>query len=198
MHANVPLRLARSAVFAVVCVTLAAAAHWFAGGAGPAPQVLLSGGLAVMTITTALAGRERSPATVTGLLLAAQVFMHQFLGPRSPQGLPSVPGPHHDHGTAVLPQGHGLGVNAGMLLAHLTATLLTGWWLSRGEAALWSVLRGVGAYAVRRLAVLMWRDATPAPGVPRRRAEAAVSPPGRERVLRHAVVRRGPPALAVP
>ncbi|MEV7965949.1 MFS transporter [Sphaerisporangium sp. NPDC088356] len=199
MHANVPLRFARSTVFAVVCVTLAAVAHWFAGGAGPAPVTLLSGGLAIMTITAVPAGRERSPVTVTGLLLAAQVFLHHLLGPRSAEGLPSAP--HMPHGIAHLPglpQGHGLGVDAGMLLAHLTATLLTGWWLSRGEAALWSALRGAGAYAVRRLAVLLRPEVAPAPRVPPRRAETAVLPPAQGQVLRHAVVRRGPPVLLVP
>ncbi|MEV7965955.1 MFS transporter [Sphaerisporangium sp. NPDC088356] len=208
MHANLPLRLARSAVFAVVCLTLASVAHRFAGGGGPTSQALLSGGLVVMTVTAALAGRERSPVTVTGLLLLAQAFLHRLLGTA---GAPVSP-PSHGHGpgetplghgpgvSAGLPLGHGLGVSAGMLLAHLTAALLTGWWVSRGDAVLWSVLRRAGAYATRRLTVLLHllrQDVTPTPpGVPFGRAEEAIRPVC-DRVLRHAVVRRGPPVLPV-
>jgi hypothetical protein len=71
MYANLPLRLARSAVFAVVCLTLTCVAHWFAGGAVPTPQVLLSGGLVVMTITAAAtpsvaAMKDTSPTAASG------------------------------------------------------------------------------------------------------------------------------------
>ena len=34
------------------------------------------------------------------------------------------------------PRCRGLGEGVGMLLTHLTATLITGWWLARGETAL--------------------------------------------------------------
>ncbi|WP_424533482.1 MFS transporter [Sphaerisporangium viridialbum] len=196
MHANLPLRLARSAVFAVVCLTLAVVAHRFAGGARPTSQALVCGGLVVMMVTAAPAGRERSPATVTGLLLLAQAFLHELLGTAdTPAGPPS-----HGHGPGGLPLGHGLGVSAGMLLAHLTAALLTGWWVSRGDAALWSVLRRAGTYATRRLVALLHllrQDVTPAlPRAPFGRAERAIRP-ARDRVLRHVVVRRGPPVLSV-
>ncbi|MFC4590762.1 MFS transporter [Sphaerisporangium corydalis] len=194
MQANLPLRLARSAVFTVVCLTLASVAHWFAGGAAPSAAVMTAGGLVVMTGTALLAGRERSPVTVTGLLLAAQAVLHLLLGPADLPG-----GPPHGPVPGGPPQEHALSVSAGMLVAHLTAALLTAWWLSRGESALWSVLRAAGAYALRRvrwLLALLWRDEPPAPAVPFRRAAPAFSP-ARDQVLRHAVVRRGPPVPAV-
>ncbi|MET8158333.1 MFS transporter [Sphaerisporangium sp. NPDC005289] len=195
MHANVPLRLARAAAFAVVCLTLASVAHWFAGGSAPEPRALLPGGLVVMAVTAALAGRERSPAAVTGLLLAAQAFLHQALGPAD-----AAPVPLHPHHLDALPHDPGLGVGVGMIVAHTTAALVTGWWLSRGETALWSLLRALGAYAVRRLAALLLllrREASPgAPAVRFRRPPAVLCSP-RERVLRHVVVRRGPPVLPV-
>ena len=56
MPANVSLRIARSAAFSAVCVLLALGAHWFAGGAGPTPRVLLVGWLAVMAAATDRAG----------------------------------------------------------------------------------------------------------------------------------------------
>ncbi|MEV6983995.1 hypothetical protein AB0M95_22435 [Sphaerisporangium sp. NPDC051017] len=76
MHATLPFRLARSAVFTVVCLGLAAGAHRFAGGTGPAPWVLPSGAPAVMTVTTLLARRERPPAAVVAWLLTAQLLLH--------------------------------------------------------------------------------------------------------------------------
>ncbi|WP_131815506.1 MFS transporter [Thermostaphylospora chromogena] len=195
MDANLPLRIARAAVFTVVCLILAAAAHWFAGGATPTPRVLLFSGLVIMTITVAVAGRERSPGTVIGLLCAGQAFLHVLFGStEAPAGLS-----RQGRILSDLPQ-HGLGVSVGMLTAHLTAVLLTGWWLSRGEAALWSLLRGIGTYALRRVAallVLLHQDAVPKAFVVPLQPIRGDIRPLRDRVLRHAMIRRGPPILRV-
>ncbi|MEV5589485.1 hypothetical protein AB0L05_28325, partial [Nonomuraea pusilla] len=43
MRARLPLRLARTAAFAAVCVTLAALAHRLGGGSGPAPGTATAG-----------------------------------------------------------------------------------------------------------------------------------------------------------
>ncbi|MEZ0072061.1 MFS transporter [Planotetraspora sp. GP83] len=185
MRANLPLRLARSAAFAVVCVLLAVGAHRFAGGAGPAPQIILWGGLVVMAVSASLAGRERSPSTVIGLLLAAQVFLHELFGP----AVTPVGGPH----------GHRLSVSLGMLIAHLTAALITGWWLARGEAALWGILHRLGAGAIRWLGLLLavlQADLAGASG-PLVVGFERVERPRQGRVLRHSVIRRGPPVLTV-
>ncbi|RCG32390.1 MFS transporter [Sphaerisporangium album] len=186
------MRLARSAVFTVVCLGLAAGAHRFAGGTAPAPWVLPSGALAVMTGTTLLARRERPPAAVVAWLLAAQLLLHWWFGAA---GTSAVPRPH-EHGVPGLSYGPGLGAGAGMLLAHLTAALLTGWWLARGEAALWSLLRVVGGYALRGLAVLgLLRRETPPPPRTVLPGDDPAARPGHDRVLRHALVRRGPPPV---
>ncbi|MEU6408991.1 MFS transporter [Microbispora sp. NPDC046933] len=195
MRATLSFRLARSAAFSAVCVLLAVGAHRFAGGGGPTPAALLTGVLTVTAGAAVAAGRERSPQTIVALLAGAQAFLHCLL---DVTGSAAVSHPTW-HG--------GLSAQTGMLTAHLTAALLTGWWLSRGEEALWSVLRGIGAGAVRCLravaalvrALLALRGADLAgAGRPRPRAL-----PGSERaprtagVLRHAVVRRGPPVLPV-
>lgn len=187
MRATMPVRLARSAAFAVACVLLGAGAHWFAGGTGPTPLVLLLGGLVVMITVAALAGRERSASTVIGLMLAAQLFLHLLLGPSDLSAGQSA-GQSHEHG---------LGVGLGMLLAHVTATLITGWWLARGEAALWAILRRLGTHAarcLRMLFALVIADVTDGSGPLPMRAEPA-DRSGPRRVLEHAVVRRGPPVL---
>ncbi|NJP26385.1 MFS transporter [Microbispora sp. SCL1-1] len=195
MRATLSFRLLRSASFSAVCVLLAVGAHRFAGGGGPTPAALLTGMLTVTAGAAVAAGRERSPQAIIGLLVGAQAFLHVLL---------DLTG----SGAASYPTWHGgLTAQTGMFTAHLTAALLTGLWLSRGEETLWSVLRAAGARAVRCLravavlarALLALRGADLA-GTGRPRPPAA---PGSMRapraavVLRHAVVRRGPPLLLV-
>ncbi|MFC7178824.1 hypothetical protein ACFQMG_04515 [Kitasatospora paranensis] len=102
--------------------------------------------------------------------------------------------------------GHGvglLGMSPAMLLGHLAAAAVAGWWLRRGEAALWRLVRltAVGARAwaaplrtaLGLLTALLLGSAVPAaPRPPRGRATDWRLPAAA--VLRHSVVRRGPPA----
>ncbi|MFD9129851.1 hypothetical protein [Kitasatospora sp. NPDC059571] len=101
------------------------------------------------------------------------------------------------HGTA------GLGMSPAMLLGHLAAAVVAGWWLRRGEAALWRLVRLTAQSArswaapLRRVlglltAVLLGSAAPAAPRPRRGRAEDWRLPVAA--VLRHSVVRRGPPA----
>lgn len=103
------------------------------------------------------------------------------------------------------------GLTPAMLLGHLIAAVLVGWWLRRGEAALWRLIRLAGS-AARELQ--QW-------SAPLGRALALVAAvlrgllgmagaagrgprPDREEyrlpvaaVLRHSVVRRGPPVAVL-
>lgn len=173
MRATLSFRLLRSASFSAVCVLLAVGAHRFAGGGGPTPAALLTGMLTVTAGAAVAAGRERSPQAIIGLLVGAQAFLHVLL---------DLTG----SGAASYPTWHGgLTAQTGMFTAHLTAALLTGLWLSRGEEALWSVLRAASARAVRclravavlaRALLALWGPISPAPDVPvrpRRRAPCA-------------------------
>lgn len=176
MRAELPFRLARAAAFSAVCVLLAALAHRLAGGAGPGPLTLAVGILLVMAPAAALGGRERAYPSVMLLLGATQVGLHELFGTTfraDPELL------HH---------GQGLSEGMGMFLAHLTATLVTGWWLARGEAALWAVLRRLF------LRLLPWSLPVVHPWV------RPAAPPMRRVVvrteLRHIVSRRGPPLPA--
>ncbi|XVQ82245.1 MFS transporter [Microbispora siamensis] len=192
MRATLSFRLARSAAFSAVCVLLAVCAHRFAGGGGPTPAALLTGVLTVTAGAAVAAGGERSPQAIIALLVGAQAFLHCLL---------DVTG----SAAASHPTWHGgLSAQTGMLTAHLTAALLTGWWLSRGEEALWTVLRAIGTGVVRCLRAvavlvraLLATDLAGA-GRPRRRAvPRSERAPRTTGVLRHAVVRRGPPVLPV-
>ncbi|MGN9839808.1 MFS transporter [Nonomuraea sp. H19] len=179
MRAQLPLRLARTAAFSAVCVTLAALSHVLGGGSAPAPWAAGLGLAAVAGFGLALCGRERSTATINVVLAGAQLGLHELFAVDDTTAYVSV----HGHGG-------GLAINAGMLLAHLTATLITGLWLARGEAALWSLLRRLG----RRL-VLLRPVAVPAvrPSVP---VVFTGFVPFRPGILRHCVARRGPPLPA--
>ncbi|MEU8248356.1 MFS transporter [Nonomuraea sp. NPDC048916] len=179
MRAELPLRLARTAVFAAVCVTLAALAHAVSGGSTPSPQVAGLGLGTVFASALTLGGRERSPAVINVALICAQLGLHELFGDGDGTGYVAA----HLHG-------QGFGNDVGMLVAHLTATLLTGWWLARGEAALWAMLRRLG-----RPLVLLWPPPLPSvrPAAPVIVHVRAVPP---DPALRHSVARRGPPLPA--
>ncbi|WP_188196005.1 MFS transporter [Nonomuraea sp. SYSU D8015] len=177
MRAQLPLRLARTAAFSAVCVTLAALAHLLGGGSGPEPWAAGLGLAVVAGLGLALCGRERSPATINVVLVVAQLGLHElFAGEQT--AYVSV----HGHG-------EGLAVNAGMLAAHLTATVVTGLWLARGEGALWALLRRLG----RRFTLLI-AVAAPAvrPFAPIVFTRVVPLQPG----FRHCLARRGPPLPA--
>lgn len=178
MRAHLPLRLARTAAFAAVCVTLAGLAHILGGGSAPAPWTAALGLAGVSGLGLALCGRERSAGTINMVLIGAQLGLHElFAG---------------EGASYVLMHGHtqgGLAVNAGMLLTHLTATVITGLWLSRGEAAIWSLLRRLG----RRL-LLVAPVAVPVPPADAPIVYTRVVPLGPD--FRHSVARRGPPLPA--
>ncbi|MGW4382093.1 hypothetical protein [Kitasatospora sp. NPDC004531] len=97
-----------------------------------------------------------------------------------------------------------LGLTPGMALAHLAAAVLAGWWLRRGEAALWRLVRAAALTArewaaplrtaVALLAALLLGTSRPAPARRVGRPEDWRLPVAA--VLRHSVLRRGPPAVA--
>ncbi|GAA3155129.1 hypothetical protein GCM10010466_52600 [Planomonospora alba] len=183
MSARLPLRLARAAVFAVVCLGLSVAAHLFAGGRVSGAGAL--GGLALaFAAAAALSGRERTPAVIVPLLAGLQAAGHvvfSLTGGAAPAAAP------HTH-SGLLPA-------LGMLAMHGWAAVLVSLWLARGEAALWALLRRLPVRLRRVLRV----HAVPEP-VPFFAVRAAEPRALRPALLRHAVRRRGPPVrrAAVP
>lgn len=106
---------------------------------------------------------------------------------------------------AAMPHPSGwLGLTPAMLLGHLAAALVAGWWLRRGEAALWRLVRAAALTArqwaapLRTAVALLVAALLGAPGttVPQRggRPEDWRLPVAA--VLRHSVLRRGPPVVA--
>ncbi|WP_217236092.1 hypothetical protein [Streptomyces sp. AC555_RSS877] len=186
MRASPAVRGLRAAVFAALCVLLAAGGHALATGMAPPVWVQGAGFVAVFAGGCLLGGRERSLLPLGGATLAAQGGLHLAFGAARPHAVVAV------HGTRMHPS-HALTPHAG--LAHVFAALLLTWWLRRGEAALWSLLRRAVAVVPGLVAwwqVLRGGRAVPVrPGGVRRAGDG----PGalRRIVLRHAVRRRGPP-----
>ncbi|NNN32850.1 hypothetical protein HLK59_21285 [Streptomyces sp. S3(2020)] len=74
------LRLLRAAVFAAVCVVLAAAGHTMAACATVPLWTLGAGFLGVLAVAAPLAGRVRSLAGIAALLAVGQTVLHTLFG----------------------------------------------------------------------------------------------------------------------
>ena len=85
------LRILRAAVFAAVCVVLAAAGHTLASCATVPPWTLGAGFLGVVLVAMPLAGRERSLAQIATLLAVGQTVLHTLFGLGRPSAGP-MPG----------------------------------------------------------------------------------------------------------
>ncbi|MGW0770201.1 hypothetical protein [Streptomyces sp. NPDC002676] len=188
MSASVAVRGLRAAVFAAVCVLLAVAGHGLGMGVLPPLWADGAGFLAVFACGWALGARERSLPGIGGAMLAVQAGLHLAFDaavPATTVHLATSPA----GGTA---EASGADAHLHALPAHLLAALAAAWWLRRGEAALWSLLRRTAAL-VPGLAA--WRRDAPLPSPAGRGPQApADPPPARMLRLRHAVSRRGPPA----
>ncbi|MES9537027.1 MULTISPECIES: hypothetical protein [unclassified Actinomadura] len=199
-HASQPLfRAARAVVFATVCATLAILGHVLAGGAAVPPWAAIMGFGAVLGVTLMLAGHERSLATILGGLLGGQFALHTLFTAATAPAAHTMPETHAAMTGAMepvaLPTAHG-GNGLVMTLAHCTAALVAAWWLRRGERAAWSLARRVAAFAdrpIRLLLALLAVEPAEPPVSPCRTESAADTVTALGRVLRHQVVRRGPP-----
>ncbi|MFI6334594.1 hypothetical protein [Streptomyces sp. NPDC050535] len=187
MSASLAVRSLRAAVFAVLCVLLAVGGHGLATGEAPPLWADGAGALALFAAGCLLGGRERSLAGIGGAMLAAQAGLHLGFEAARPRMAMNTHGAHMTHHHAMTPHATS---------AHLAAALLATWWLRRGEAALWSLLRR--AVTLVPGLVAWWRGRT-GPSHTQARwnlvcGNAAEPRPLRQVLLRHAVSRRGPPA----
>ncbi|MFF3201727.1 hypothetical protein [Streptomyces sp. NPDC002962] len=204
MSASPAFRSLRAAVFAAVCVLLAAAGHGLATGDTPPPWADGAGFLAVFAAGWLLGARERALPGIGAAMLATQAGLHvAFDAARSrtaARTMPAMP-MTSAHGM----RAHGMHANGMHLHAHavtamtphatavhVLAALAASWWLRRGEAALWSLLRR--AVALLPGLAAWWRGTPVPPPVPSVRPAAPAPVPLRQLLLRHAVSRRGPPA----
>ena len=210
------VRAARAAVFAAVCIVLTVAGHCAAAGHPVAPTALGAGFVVVFGAGLAGGRRERSQSAITLGVYAGQLGLHLLfsVGDRfDTSGVKAsaaaAMGPMGDMGMAATSMSGGYlqGVAAhggvAMLLGHLGAGTVAGWWLRGGEAACWRLLRRVesaATAAVRAAArrILAGPGLVPVPHL-RRLCPDVVHRPGSAMSVRLARCspRRGPPAWAV-
>jgi hypothetical protein len=180
MPCHPAFRAARAVVFATVCVALATIGHVMASGAGVPPLAAVAGLAALTALAAVLAGTERSLATIFGGLLAGQFMLHVlFAAAQHGQNL--------GHGHPMAPSSGG-----GMTLAHVLAAAVSAWWLRRGERAVWGLAKRIGAAVVR----LLVAPSLVPPVLVRPVATGNLVSRGQV-LLRHVLVRRGPPSPSV-
>ncbi|MFI1170850.1 hypothetical protein [Streptomyces melanogenes] len=218
MEASGAVRVLRAALFAAVCVALAAVDHVLATGAAPPVWAYGAGLAGVFGAAVPLRARERSLPGIAGATLGVQGVLHGVFAVACGRAAdahgrdPGRPGIRHrlapaatHFGAAPAGARHTAHATAPHLAlahpalphataAHFVAALVTAWWLWRGEAALWSLLRRAAALVPGLAAWWSGRGsgvgASPGPA-----PHPYTSParPKRQALLRHAVSRRGPP-----
>ncbi|GAA2059366.1 hypothetical protein GCM10009839_82110 [Catenulispora yoronensis] len=214
-----PLREARAAVFAALCVLVGALGHdAFSRSSIPLWAVFV-GGLAVFLLAQLFTRRECGLPTILVLMGIVQFGLHHLFGfaqqlaaDATPMAMampargywwcghdePSGVAQAMAHVAGMPPSQHSMTV--GMWAAHAGAALAAAWWLRRGEAAVWSLGRALALALITPLVLLA---AALVPGCwtpPRRPAATAVAGPDRllgpGRLLRFDLARRGPPMTA--
>ncbi|MFJ4950430.1 hypothetical protein [Streptomyces sp. NPDC088760] len=220
MTAGWCVRTIRAAVFAAVCVVLAALGHVLMSGSDVPAWALAAGLVGTGAAGWSLAGRERGLPLIVTVVVAAQTVLHEaFARAQSASGgsdamdtmvsmdMGSVQmgsmdtgsmdmghmGAHHMGQMGQMGHSMGGGSSFGMLAAHLLAALLCGLWLAYGEKAAFRILRAVAGWLAAPLRFLLALPVTPdRPRVRIRRRRSDRAP--RLLLLVHAITSRGPPA----
>ncbi|MEU1729597.1 hypothetical protein [Streptosporangium sp. NPDC020145] len=175
------LRVPRAIVFATLCTVVSAGGHALAGGGLVPPFLGILGVVVSFCVAYPLGGRERGPEVVLTATGGVQLLLHELFSRAA----------HGPHTTILGDHGH---PTSGMTVVHLAVALGTGWWLYRGESAVWLMIRLYG----RRLPVIRLLLTVPTEVVaPVRRPVTTheATPYGGRDVL-PALRRRGPPLPA--
>lgn len=211
MTAGWGARTVRAAVFAAVCVLLAALGHVLMSGRHVPGWTLAAGFAATGLAGWGLAGRERGLPLITAVVVAAQTALHSAFS-IAQSGTPDLGHTAHlayaNHMAHMAHAGHTAdpgrtghsaagpvlsgSSSSGMLAAHLLAALLCGLWLAHGERAAFRILRAVAGWLAAPLRLplaLLVVAPPPRPRVRRRRSHR--TPSGL--LLVHAITSRGPP-----
>ncbi|MDQ0937680.1 hypothetical protein [Streptomyces turgidiscabies] len=219
MTAGWGTRTLRAAVFAAVCVLLAALGHVLMSGSSVAWWTLAAGALVTGGAGWCLTGRERGLPLVVGVVMVAQGALHSAFSfaqgmETGPAGMPMDSmdmahagadmgmgmgmGTGTDAGAGVGHAAHGhfaldvLSSSYGMLAAHTLAALLCGLWLAYGERAAFRILRAVAGRLAAPLRLVLALPALPdRPRLRPRRGRSGRAP--RRLELVHTITSRGPP-----
>ncbi|MER6568791.1 hypothetical protein ABT288_22060 [Streptomyces sp. NPDC001093] len=215
-------RAIRAAVFAAVCVLLAALGHVLMSGSD-VPAWALAGGVAgTGAAGWCFAGRERGLPLIVAVVVAAQAVLHEaFSYAQSASGrsasldmsgmdsmdmtsmqMGSMDMGHMGHmgmshmGMSHMDRmGHSMGgglSSFGMFTAHLLAAVLCGLWLAYGERAAFRIMRAVAGWLAAPMRLLLALPVTPDRPRVRNRRRRSDRAP-RLLLLVHAITSRGPP-----
>jgi hypothetical protein len=171
-----PSRPLRAALAATVATACGALGHMIGGGTLSAAVLALAWGAAAIPAWL-LTGRERSWAWIAGLQVGTQLLVHTALSATTAHAA----GHHH----AIPPEV--------MFCAHVVAGLLTAVALRVGERRLWAGARRLAARMARWRHRLTDPPAGPFPPPPLLVPAPGPAPRFSGGLLRHVVVRRGPP-----
>ncbi|WP_406165863.1 hypothetical protein [Streptomyces sp. NBC_00996] len=215
-------RTVRAAMFAAVCVLLAALGHVMMSGSPVAWWAMAGGALAAGGAGWCLAGRERGLLLIVSVVVIAQGALHSAFSlaqsASSGSGSGSMgmgglwigsmgrdTGSMHMDSMDMAHMGHmgsddmaHLGSDAngmssvGMFAAHLLAALLCGLWLAYGERAVFRILRAVTGRLAAPLRLLLALPTPPHRPCIRRHRGSSDRAP-RRLLLVHAITSRGPP-----
>ncbi|WP_030605977.1 hypothetical protein [Streptomyces fulvoviolaceus] len=196
-------RTLRAAVFAAVCVLLAALGHVLMSGRHVPGWTLAAGLVVTGSAGWCLAGRERGLPLIVAVVVTVQTLLHSAFSLAQPApAAPDMGAMHmesmHRSGMGSMDMSH-MGTSAGdgtsssgMLAAHLLAALLCGLWLAHGERAAFRILRAVAGWLAAPLRLLLALPAIPhRPRLRARRRRSDRAP--RLLLLVHAITLRGPP-----
>ncbi|MDT3398485.1 PE-PGRS family protein, partial [Streptomyces sp. B1866] len=105
MEAGRALRALRAAVFAAVCVLLAALGHAVMSGAGVPWRTVTAAWAATGAAAWCLAGRERGPLLVTAATVGAQTALHAAFGHAQRAAAHAAHAVHAAHAGGLPPSG---------------------------------------------------------------------------------------------
>ncbi|MFG3012961.1 hypothetical protein ACGFZB_21325 [Streptomyces cinerochromogenes] len=220
MTAGWGMRAVRAAVFAAVCVALAALGHVLMSGRDVPAWALAAGLAATGGAGWCLTGRERGPALIVPLVAAAQAVLHAAFTLAQAPPVGTMPSAHSGMRTEMpadmrgmdmsgtdmagmdiahmVHLGHPMGAGggwpvSGMTAAHLLAALLTGLWLAYGEQAAFRILRAVAGWLAAPLRLLLTLPLVAGPPDLRPRRPRSDRAPSLG-LPTHAITSRGPPA----
>lgn len=200
-------RTIRAAVFAAVCVLLAALGHVLMSGSDVPASALAAGTGATGAVGWCLTERERGLPLIVAVVVAVQTVLHEAFslaqsvtetsGSSASMDVSGMGSMHMDsmgmaHMESMGQAAADTSPSAGMLLAHLLAALLCGLWLAYGEKAAFRILRAVAGWLAAPLRLLLALPDTPERPRPHLRRRRSDREP-RLLLLVDAITSRGPP-----
>lgn len=220
------LRLLRSAVFAAVCTAMSGLGHAMMSGTGVPVWALLYAFAGVTAAAWWATGKQRGARVILGGSVATQLALHGLFtlgqmivstpatapdpampatsmgGMASMASMPGMAGSATGSRAMGSMAGPGGGMamhewSLGMLGLHAAAALVCGLWMWRGEIALYRMVRSLAWVLAAPLRYVLAVCGVVLPPLPRVRVDRAPRLRRAQVVLRHAVVRRGPPSLVV-